>query len=116
MRRDHRDDDWQPDMPPIEVGGYLAGYLFEIGPTMPGGMGAAPITNQEIESWQRLARITLAPWEARFLRRLSRDYIGESHKAEKRGAEAPWSAGDERIDRAVQNDAQKNAWRAVAAV
>ncbi len=111
MRRDHGDEDWHPEMPPIEVGGYLIGYLFEVGPTMAGGMGAAPISHQEIESWQHLSGIALRPWESRFLRRLSNDYIVESHRAAKRGTLAPWQSGE--IDRPVVDPA-KSAIRALA--
>lgn len=80
-------------MPPVDAG-YLLGYLFEIGPTMAGGMGAGPVTNQEILAWQALTGITLDAWEARTLRSLSCEYLAESHRAEKRGAKAPWSAPD----------------------
>lgn len=94
LRRARDDEDYQPEMPPLEVGGYLAGFLFEIGPTMPAGMGPAMISHQEIESWQTLAGITLKPWEVKTLRRLSSEYIRELREAEKPDRPAPWQPVD----------------------
>ena len=76
-------------MPPCDAG-YLLGVLFEIGPTVPAGMGAGPITHGEIDAWQRNTGIALSAWECRTLRRLSMDYLGESHKATARDCPAPW--------------------------
>lgn len=56
---------------------YLASYLLEIGPASSGGMGPSPITHLEIRAWQENTRIELTPWEARTLRLLSREYVGE---------------------------------------
>lgn len=72
-------------MPPCDAL-YLVGYLFEIGPTM----GEGPMTHGEIESWMRNTGIRLNTWEIRTLKRLSLDYLGESHKATERGRPAPW--------------------------
>ena len=94
MRRDKKDDDYMPELPPVEGGEYLLGYLFEVGPTMAAGMGAAPVTHTEIAAWCGLTGIVLHPWEARFLRRLSLEYVGENHRAEKLGCAPPWNPGD----------------------
>lgn len=83
-----------PDMPPLDRGGYLVGYLIEIGPTMAAGMGAGPITHGEIRDWQDNTGIELQPWEAHLLRRLSREYLAESHRAEKLGCVPPWAPPD----------------------
>lgn len=80
-----------PEMPPVEAGGYLIGYLWEIGPTMGGGMGASPITHEEILAWAVLLGVPLQPWEARLLRRLSLAFVTELHRAEKIDATAPWA-------------------------
>jgi hypothetical protein len=93
MRKDRGDDTFSPEMPPLEVGGYLATYLFEVGPAGSGAMGPTVITHQEIQSWQTLTGIVLQPWEVRALRRLSGEYIAESRKAEKRDRLAPWQPG-----------------------
>ncbi len=76
-------------MPPCEAL-YLAGWLFEIGPTMVAGMSEGPLTHGEIESWQRNTGISLNTWEARILKRMSIDYLSESRKATERGYPSPW--------------------------
>lgn len=76
----------EPEMPPCDAQ-YVIGYLFEIGPTM----GEGPVTHGEIESWQRNTGIRLTTWEARILKRLSLEYLGESQQATERGRPAPWA-------------------------
>lgn len=71
---------------------------------MSAGMGSGPITHGELEAWQRNTGITLAPWEARVIRDLSRDYISESSKAEKRDCPEPWQS-DEFVDAAPDHSA-----------
>lgn len=94
-------------MPSIRAGEYLVHYLFEAGPTMPGGMGPAPLTFVELESWQRQAAIDLDPWEVRLVRRLSVEYCAESQAASKPDAPPPFKSSDVRrlqqakIDRAL---------------
>jgi len=77
-------------MPPLDGGDYLVGYLFEVGPTMAGAMGAGPLTFGEIRAWSELTGVPINPVEARFLRSLSIVYLNESHRAEKLGCEPPW--------------------------
>ena len=83
-----------PDLPPIERGAYLVAYLFEAGPMLVCGMGASPLTFSEIEAWCGRVGIELRPWESRYMRRLSREYLNESQRAEKRDCQAPWRAPD----------------------
>ncbi|MEG2030580.1 MAG: hypothetical protein RR376_08035 [Janthinobacterium sp.] len=80
------------EMPPLEWGDYLIGYLFEFGPTMAAGMGSGPLTGAEILAWQKLLGIEFDPWEARLLRRLSNEYVSESYLATKRDRPAPYGA------------------------
>jgi hypothetical protein len=89
-REQIEDDGREPLMPPLDWGDYLVEYLFEIGPTLPTGMGSAPLTPPVIESAQRLLGIEFQPWEARLLLRLSREYLAESLKATKDGCPPPW--------------------------
>lgn len=77
------------EMPPCDSA-YLLAYLFELGPTVSNGMGDAPISHGEIESWMRNTGVALNPWECRVLKRLSVDYMRESHKASARDCPAPW--------------------------
>ena len=69
---------------------YLIGYLFEVGPTLPNGMGDAPLTHLEISAWQQNTGVELSSWEARTLHRASLEYLSESQRATKPDAEAPW--------------------------
>lgn len=77
-------------MPALDGGAYLLGYLFEIGPAMSGPAGPCEISHEEICCWQDLTGIDLQAWEARTLRRLSREYVDEMNRATSRDAAAPW--------------------------
>jgi hypothetical protein len=90
LRDARKDDDYEPEMPPLDRCGYLVRYLFEIGPVLQGAAGPVQLTNQEIAAWQELTATRLQPWEARFLRKLSREYANESHLGERRDRPAPW--------------------------
>ena len=78
------------EMPELECGDYLIKHLFDVGPTLAGGMGNSPITYSEIEAWQRITGIELLPWEAGLLRRLSAEYLAESSAATKHDRPAPF--------------------------
>lgn len=78
------------EMPPLDEGEYLIGYLYELGPTMAAGMGAGPVTFAEMAAWQAARGFELEPWEARLLRRLSVDHLAESHCATQRDCQPPW--------------------------
>ena len=79
---------------------HLVRYLYEIGPTMPGGMGATPLTHAEIMAWQANTGIELEAWEARFLFRLSREYMAQSQRSEKPECPPPWSDTPPEVNRA----------------
>jgi hypothetical protein len=68
---------------------FLVDYLLEIGPIKPVGMGSGSIDWQDIEAWQRCTGITLPPWQARMLRRLSRSYLAMSREAEEPDCRSP---------------------------
>lgn len=93
MRKSRKDKDYYPPLPPTDAP-HLLNYLFDVGPTLASGMGEGPLTHSEIEAWQGNTGVELEPWEATFLRRLSIDYLSESHKAEKVDAPAPWNPED----------------------
>ena len=97
MRKDRKDDSYVPDMPPVTAD-YLLGYFYEIGPTIVGAMGEGPLTHGELAAWQAGVGLKLAPWEVRFLRRLSIEYLNQSQKAEKADCLSPWDADAERRD------------------
>lgn len=83
-------DGGEIETPPFDQGDYLIGYLYEVGPTVAAGMGAGPVTFTEIAAWQAARGFELEPWEARLLRRLSVDYLAESHRATERNCPPPW--------------------------
>lgn len=77
------------DMPPCDAH-YLVGYLFEMGPTLPSGLGDSALTHGEIAAWQSNTGIELNAWESRTLKRLSNDYMSEARQANKIDRPAPW--------------------------
>lgn len=70
-----------PSYPEIAAGAHLVGYLYEIGPTLSGGMGDIAITHTELRAWQDNVGIELQPWEVQLLRTLSAAYLDQLHKA-----------------------------------
>lgn len=83
-------DHWMPDLPPVEFGAHLIFILFEVGPTVQAEMSSSSITFGDIDAWCRRIGIDLAPWESRWLVLLSKEWLGESKKARKHFAPAPW--------------------------
>lgn len=88
MRTARGDEDYEPTYPPIDGCEHLIGYLFEAGPLM---KGPSPLTHTEINAWASLMGLELRPWEARFLKRLSMDYLAELQDAAQPMQPAPWS-------------------------
>lgn len=86
-------------MPPIVHGEYLIAHLYEMGLVLPLGMGIAPLTFGEIESWQRATGKQLQPWETSLLRKLSAAYVTEAHAAEKIETPPPYGAQAQSFDR-----------------
>lgn len=64
-------------MPPPGAAAYLIRHLWAAGPTF----GDQVLTNGELRDYQANAGIQLTPWECETLRRLSGEYLSESHKA-----------------------------------
>ena len=79
MQAEKQDDTYSPEMPPVEAMGHLLGALFEVGPSMLAGSGYGPVSEQELEAWQRNQGVRLTAWESRAVRRLSKDYLDELH-------------------------------------
>lgn len=70
---------------------HLIEYLFEIGPTIPAGMGMSQIEWRDIDAWCERTGVDLPPWQARLLRLLSRDYLVMLREAEDPMCPAPMS-------------------------
>lgn len=64
--------------------------LIEIGLTETTGFGAAPLAWSSIVAWQEAVCISLQPWEARLIRKLSVEYLAETRRAEEAGCPAPF--------------------------
>lgn len=62
-------------LPRVEAGEYLLNAFFEVGPTMQGGMGEAPLHWQEVDAYARQTQAISEPWEARALVQMSRAYL-----------------------------------------
>lgn len=87
---------------------YLTDLLFEIGPTMPGGFGPAPLSEVEIQAWQYNRRTKLTAWDTKTVRELSRVFVAEMVRAEAQDAAAPCIDEDlsvmrERVARKVED-------------
>lgn len=86
--------DYEPDLPPIEGGTYLANDLFdrgEAGASVAGAMGEGPLTHEALRAWMHNTGVRRSPWECRVLIRLSFEYLFEKQAAEKRDAKPPWA-------------------------
>lgn len=111
LRADLKDETHEPPMPPADAAGHVVAYLMEIGPVMP---GPAAITHAEIAHWQRNTGIELEPWQARFIRALSLEYLAEAACAEDPKAPPPWLPDLSPTQRAVVAAGMKNAIRGLA--
>lgn len=85
-------DDSPIAFPPLDSCEYLLGYLYEVGPIMQGGMGPTSLTHEEIAHWQRNIGLSLQPWEARFLKMLSCEYLSQSQISNDINCPAPFGA------------------------
>ncbi len=77
----------------------LTGWLFEIGPTVPAGMGEAAIGWTDIVAWSTCTGVQLPPWQARLLRTLSGEWLAQKHKARKTDCPQPFGGTSEQIER-----------------
>lgn len=71
------DEYFEPDMPDAGAAGYLLAHFWQVGPTV----GEGAITAGELRDYQSNNGIQLSPWECNTLRRLSIDYLNETHRA-----------------------------------
>lgn len=76
---------WPPNPAP-----HITEWLIEIGPSVAGSMGEAPISWGDITAWQQNTGIELDPWEARTIRRLSQVFVSQRYDAEKPDCPAPY--------------------------
>lgn len=74
-------------MPDAGEAAYLLGHFWKVGPTL----GDSAVTNAELRHYQDNEGIELSPWECSTLRRLSIDYLNESHRATKPDCPPPFA-------------------------
>lgn len=82
------------DLPPLDAAGHLVDVLWQIGPSMPTGMGAAPISFGEMQAWQQQTGNELGSWEVRTLRRMSAAYVAQAEESRRRDCPPPWLPTD----------------------
>ena len=82
-------------MPELEAGQHMIEYFFAVGPSL----GDGAITHAELQCYQSNMGIELSPWECETLRRMSIDYINQSHKAKEINCKAPWQPEENNIDK-----------------
>lgn len=97
-----------PPLPPLEAA-HLFEWLMEIGPTETGPNGRGPISWTAIRDWKAATFKPLSAWEARLLRKMSVEYLTESHLAEDNSRQPPWMP--ERFE--IDHEANERQLRAV---
>lgn len=91
------DEDYEPMMPEPGEAAYLLAHFREVGPTL----GDAAISSGELRDYQENMGVHLSPWECKTLRRLSIEYLNETHRATKAEADKTPPFADA-IDEAVK--------------
>ena len=100
-------------MPPCSAL-HMVHWLFEFGPVSSGPMGETPVSFADIDVWAACEAMDLTAWQARTLRKMSRDYIQECHRAKDRKCFPPWEdAGIIKTASNMSADALRNSIRAL---
>jgi hypothetical protein len=81
-----------PDPGPAD---WLINYWRELGLCGAGFGRSVPLSWLEIDTWARMTAISLTPWEALTLRRLSDEYVAELARASSATAPPPWQDPDD---------------------
>ncbi|BBB65915.1 hypothetical protein UNDYM_1662 [Undibacterium sp. YM2] len=110
LRDATKNPELNPPMPELVGGEYLIEYLFSVGPSV----GEGAISYSELQCYQSLMGFDLSPWECLTLRRLSIDYINESHRAKAINCKAPWQPEENNIDNYLAALRSKEAIRSLA--
>lgn len=82
-------ESYMPEMPPVEDGMYLIDILQEFGPVKAGPMSMVPIEVVDVDAYCRRF-VDLAPWETRWLLRMSQAYASELSAASDPQRPPPW--------------------------
>lgn len=76
---------WEPQLPDVDGCGDLLEWFWDVGPAHAGNA----LTHTELRAWQDNTGFRLQSWQARLLRRMSQEYLAESHRASDPKCEAP---------------------------
>jgi hypothetical protein len=74
---------------PFVTADYLLRIILSIWPSMQGGMGAIPITWQEIQAYVDLTGISLNAWEAKTIKDCSLVFVSQSQLSAKTDCPSP---------------------------
>ena len=89
-------------MPPVpRWARHLLDDFLEPGPASHATGAPVPLPFSEILAWQQAAGIELTPWEARLVRRLSREYVTQYASSDSPDAPPPWGAETDSYQRAA---------------
>lgn len=110
MRDERNDPDYFPDMPPCDTP-FIIEWLFDVGPMLQTGMGPIPLTEQELLAWQINRGFELQPWQSKFLRQLSAEYLIQLDKSKKERCPAPWQEELQEEDQVRVARKVKSLWR-----
>ena len=87
------------ELPYIEYGEHLIGYLHEVGFCRFTGMGVEELSFLEIKAWCEATSTVLEPWESLALRDLSSAYLYQYRESENPAAPAPYIGGSVEVRR-----------------
>lgn len=86
-------------------GRYFIDVLFAVGPAH----ADRPISEGDLEPYERRRGIEFHPWQAELLVRMSQAYLSETHAAQKYDAQPPWPEA-EKMWQYVRNTLAERSW------
>lgn len=103
-------------LPNLEEAAYLIGLLLEAGLASTSGMGAVPLSWQDIDAWIRVTESSPSVWQKLLVRELSEAYVAELNLASDVNRPDPYIHVDEvekdevAVDRLAVNNKLKGAF------
>ena len=86
-------------LPELDAASYLVVLLQEAGIMSTTGMGALPLSWQEIDAWLRCTQRDLSIWERLTIRELSEVYVGELNQASAKDRPQPYVFVEEEVEK-----------------
>lgn len=98
--------------PELDGAEYMVALFREAGTVLSNGMGAIPLTWQEITAWLDATELELSVWEKLTIREMSEAYAAELQAATAKHAVAPYvPAVPDKVDRKAVSDKLRNVLR-----